>query len=84
MSCGVGRSYVSDLVLLWLWRRLATAALIRTLAWEPPDAALKEKAKKKKKRKKENYTWTTSINLDRPRQTGGVLTLVRMKLEGNI
>ena len=24
---------------LWLWRRLATTALIRPLAWEPPFAA---------------------------------------------
>ena len=36
MSCGVGRRRGSDLALLWLWRRLAAAALIRPLAWEPP------------------------------------------------
>ena len=26
----------SDLVLLWLWCRLAAVAPIRSLAWEPP------------------------------------------------
>ena len=36
MSCGVGHRCSSDLVLLWLWRRLAATAQIRSLAWEPP------------------------------------------------
>ena len=31
--------WVKDLVLLWLWYRLAAAALIHPLAWEPPYAA---------------------------------------------
>ena len=41
---------------LWLWHRLAAAALIGPPAWEPPHAtgtAPKSKKKKKKKRKKE-------------------------------
>ena len=38
MSCGVGRRCGSDPVLLWLWRRLAAAAPIQPLAWEPPYA----------------------------------------------
>ena len=43
--------WVKDLMLLrlWLWRRLATAALIQPLAWEPPyamGAALKRQKKK--------------------------------------
>ena len=40
--------------LLWLWRRPAATALIRPLAWEPPNAAgvALEKEKKKKKDKK--------------------------------
>ena len=48
VSCGVGRRRGSDLVLLWLWHRLAATALIRPLAWEPPYAAgvALEKAKK--------------------------------------
>ena len=41
---------VKDLVLLWLWHRLAAVALIRPLAREPPYAALKrQKAKNKNK-----------------------------------
>ena len=38
MSCGIGHRHGSDLVLLWLWHRLAAAALIGPLAWEPPYA----------------------------------------------
>ena len=40
--------WVKDLALLWLWRRPAATALIRSLAWEPPyaaSAALKSKKK---------------------------------------
>ena len=43
----------SDPALLWLWRRLASTAPIRPLAWEPPYAPERpkkwQKAKKKKK-----------------------------------
>ena len=39
VNCGVGRRCGSDLVLLWLWHRLAAVAPIRPLAWEPPYAA---------------------------------------------
>lgn len=51
MSWGVGCRRGLDLVLLWLWRRLAATALILPLAWEPPYAAgraLKDKERKKK------------------------------------
>ena len=53
MSCGVGHRHGSDLVLLWLWPRLAAVALIRPLAWEPPSAvgAALKKTKKKKDKK---------------------------------
>ena len=54
MSCDVDRRRNSDLVLLWLWHRLAAMALIRPLAWELPDAmgvALKKTKDKKKKKK---------------------------------
>ena len=61
MSYGVGRRCSWDLVLLWLWCRLAAVARIPPLAWEPPCAALTltpypnpEKQKKKKKKKKNN------------------------------
>ena len=53
MSCGIGRG--ADLALLWLWRRLAAVAPIRTLAWEPPHAlgvALKNKKNKKTNKQK--------------------------------
>ena len=61
MSCGVGRRHSSDPALLWLWHRLATTALIRPLAWEPPyavDSALertKDKNKNKNKTKQKNH-----------------------------
>ena len=51
MSCGVSLRHGSDPALLWLWRRLAAIAPIRTLAWEPPyaaDVALKRQKMKKK------------------------------------
>ena len=38
MFCGVGRRCGLDLAWLWLWCRLAAAAPIQPLAWEPPDA----------------------------------------------
>ena len=56
MSGGAGRGCSLGPALLWLWcRPAATAAPIRPLAWELPDAtdpALKEKKRKKKKKKK--------------------------------
>ena len=48
MSCSVGRRCSSDLVLLWLWRKLAAIALIGPLPWEAPyimGAALKKTKK---------------------------------------
>ena len=54
VSCGVGHRHGSNLALLWLWCRLAAAAPIGPLAWEPPYAAgaALEKAKKKKRQEK--------------------------------
>ena len=47
--------WIKDPALLWLWLRLAAAALIQPLAREPPyAAALKSKKKKKKKRIQED------------------------------
>ena len=51
MSCDVGHRPVSDPVFLWLWLRLAVAALIRTLAWELPNAEGAALKKRKEKRK---------------------------------
>ena len=53
MSCGVVPTCGLDPTLLWLWCRLAVAALILPLAWElsyATDVALKKKKKKKKKK----------------------------------
>ena len=53
MIQGVGCRHGSDLTLLWLWARLAAAALIQPLAWElsyAVGAALKRKKRKKKKK----------------------------------
>ena len=36
MSYGIGRRRGSDPAWLWLWCRLAAAALIQPVAWEPP------------------------------------------------
>ena len=47
MSCGVGHRCDLDLMLLWLWRRLATGAPIEPLAWKPPCAAGAALLKKK-------------------------------------
>ena len=54
MSCGVGHRQGPDPTLLWFWRRPATTAPIRPLAWEAPYAvgAAQEKKKKTKKKKK--------------------------------
>ena len=48
MTCGVGHRHGSDPT--WLWRRPASVAPIRPLAWEPPYATgvgLKKKNKNK-------------------------------------
>ena len=50
----MGHRCGSDLMLLWLWCRLAAAALIQPLAWElscAVGAALKKKKKKEGRRK---------------------------------
>ena len=55
MNYGVGHRLGSILAWLWLWPRLAAAALIQPLARELSYAvsvALKSKKKKKKKKKK--------------------------------
>ena len=48
VSCSAGHRHGSDPALIWLWGRVAAAAPIRPLAWEPPyatSAALKRKQK---------------------------------------
>ena len=48
-SCEVGHRCGSDMALLWLLRRVATAALIRPLTWELPyaEGAVLKKEKNK-------------------------------------
>ena len=54
---------VKDLVLLWLWCRLATVAPIRPLAREPPYATgtALERAKRQKKKKGSGVTVTCGV-----------------------
>ena len=57
MSCGADCRHGSDLELLWLWHRLAAAALVLPLAQELPyatGAALK---------RREKNIWSSSIGL---------------------
>ena len=53
MSYSIGCRHCSDPALLWLWRRLAAAALIPPLALELPYGSRAVKKKKKEGRKKE-------------------------------
>ena len=57
MSCGVGRGRSSDPALLWLWRRLVTAAPVQPLAWEPSCATgmAREMSERQKKKKKNHH-----------------------------
>ena len=53
MSCGVDIRHSLDPVLLWLWCRLAAAALVQPLAWELPGPK-KQKTEEQKTRNKPN------------------------------
>ena len=66
MSCRVGNRCGLDLVLLWLWCRLAAVAPNRPLAWESPYAmgvALKMPKKKKKKKFFSMMVYHSIVNL---------------------
>ena len=61
-----------DLVLLWLWYRLAAVAPMWPLAWEPPHASgaiLKSKKKKKEKRQRTPLQWYSLLKWVFPQQT---------------
>ena len=63
MSCGVGLRLGSDPTLLWVWCRLATAALIQPLAWEPPHASgATLKKQKNKEEEEEEEGWISGIS----------------------
>ena len=55
MNCGIGHRCSLDLVLLWLWCRLAAVAPVQPLAWEllyaTPVALKKQKNPQKQKQK---------------------------------
>ena len=69
VSCSVGHRRGSDPALLWLWHRVAAAALIRPLAWEVPYAtrpALKSKKKRKKQTNKQTKNQPTNQPTKKP------------------
>ena len=57
--------WVKDLALLWLWCRLAAAAPIPPLAWEPPyakgEALKRQKEKKRKEKKRKEREWEVAM-----------------------
>ena len=55
MSCGVGHKHDSDLLLLWLWCRMAAIALTQPLAWELPYATGAAQKRQKKKKKTQDF-----------------------------
>ena len=66
MSFGIGHRYALDLMLLWLWCRLAAVAPIQLLAWElsyATGAALKREKKKDRGR--------DGVRHPKPRNTWG-------------
>ena len=68
MNCGVGRRHVSDLALLWLWRRLAATTLNRPLAWEIPyPVGAAPKGRKTKQKKKNFFFWPPPRYVEVPR-----------------
>ena len=60
MNYGVDGNHGSDPALPWLWYRLAAAAPIRPLAWEPPYAT--GAALKRQKTKQTNKNEITSLD----------------------
>ena len=83
MSCDVGCRCGSDLALLWLWCRVAVAALIRLLAWELPHAAgaalKRPKKEKKKTKKKQRLTVLFTVVTQMPRTVPGTYTVDTQK-----
>ena len=62
MSCGVGHRCGSDLVLLWLWCKLAASALIRPLAWGT-SICHRCGPKNKQTNKQKTYNFICQLNL---------------------
>ena len=51
MGCGVDHRLGLDLMLLWLWCKLAAVAQFRPLAWQPPYAVSVAPKRKKQTNK---------------------------------
>ena len=68
MSCGIGCRCSSDLVLLWLWHRLAAVALIGSLAWEPPHATGVALKKKKMRMQVQSLASLSGLRIQRCRE----------------
>ena len=64
VSYGVGCRRGSDPALLWLWHRLAAAASIRPLAWEPPYALVAALEKDENKQTKKSISLIFKYSLD--------------------
>ena len=64
MSCGVGCKRSLDLVLLWLWHRLAATASIRPLAWEPLYAAGAPQTDKRQKKCMRHFRISLSVDFE--------------------
>ena len=74
----VGHRCGSDLVLLWLWCRLAATAPIRPLVWEPPYAAgAALKRQKKKKSLKGDYSNLGPLPLNKVVYNGSAVTTTK-------
>ena len=70
VNCGVGHSYGSDPVLLWLWCRQAA---VGSLAWQPPCAVGSDLKTKKKKKEEE---------VNRISDSGASHTFIKEVVEG--
>ena len=72
-GCVIGCRHSSDLALLWMWRRLAAAALIQPLAWELPYATgVAVKRRKKEKTNKETKNQTCDCQQGEEREWDGL------------
>ena len=73
MRYGVGHRHGSDLVLLWLWHRLAAVTPIGPLVWEPPyaiGAALKQTNKQKNQKRIYAIKYYGFLSVLRRNETG--------------
>ena len=69
VSCSVGHRRGSDPALLWLWHRVAAAALIQPLAWEVPlcHTCCPKKQKKEKETNKQTNKKPTNQPTNQPK-----------------